>query len=151
MEPEIIEIALSEIKCLPTKRNFTKVVTTSDNRYIIPSVTAIATFGPEFYRGKRILNLSVEPEIIQKIKLFEKKVASISSLQYIKSTCRKNFARLHFTPQTEIVDPTHSCRIFSDIIPKEEIIVNLEYQGFWTYGDNSGHHWTLKKLLFLDT
>ena len=130
-------------------KTFTQILSEHHKRVAVENITCKALFGPEYYKGKRILNLQVDKNNIKSIRQIESNAGELFSELFIQSSCRGGLVRTYYKPATIILDPLHDCRTFAEIVPGEELMVTLEYQGFWSRNDAHGHFWNLKQMCFI--
>ena len=86
---------------------------------------------------------------IKEILALENWINNFNDNQNINSSIKGSLLRTHIKTNTKIIDPTNQCRIFSEILPKDKLICDLEYQGLWNYNDQMGHYWIAKKIIFV--
>ena len=138
-----------DIRFINRRKNFTQILV--DRKYLqLENVMCCALFGKEYFQKKKILNLKLPPELLNKIINLENRIETLSEENNIRSSCQEGYTRAYVTNQTKIIDFTHKCRIFSDIKPKAMLLVTLAYHGFWIYDNGCGHYWQAKTITFID-
>ena len=108
-----------------------------------------AIFGAEYYKKKKILNLLLERKNLEEILILEKIINNFNDNPHIKSCVKGKLLRTHIKKNVHIIDLTNNCRIFSEILPNDNLICDLEYQGLWQYDGEMGHYWVIKKIIFM--